>query len=317
LGWKLAQKGKKVILVDADPQCNLTGMMLQFRGIDEIESFYNTKNNHDIFSEVKGFLLGSASAPEQIKATKTGKENLALVVGNIDLGRAEPQIQLGLKTWTGIPRLAPFPGFYPKMIRELANSSEADYVLIDTAPSVSALNQCLLMGSDYFIIPTSPDYYSTQAIQSMARFIPDWASDTEVFRDGNADESMGKYTFPQNPPQFMGYIVQNYRINRGQPTSAFNSWIRKIASVVNETFVPIMQEKNMCVKRDDFLLGKFSDFNTLIAKSQEHAKPVFDLSEEEIGQAGVVLENAINSRNTFDEAFNGLAEKVIQISDSR
>jgi cellulose biosynthesis protein BcsQ len=29
LGWMLAEKGKRVILVDADPQCNLTGMALK------------------------------------------------------------------------------------------------------------------------------------------------------------------------------------------------------------------------------------------------------------------------------------------------
>jgi len=28
LGWMLAEKGKKVVIVDADPQCNLTGMVL-------------------------------------------------------------------------------------------------------------------------------------------------------------------------------------------------------------------------------------------------------------------------------------------------
>ena len=31
LGWMLANKGKRVMLVDCDPQCNLTGMVLGFR----------------------------------------------------------------------------------------------------------------------------------------------------------------------------------------------------------------------------------------------------------------------------------------------
>lgn len=37
LGWKLAEKGKKVIIVDADPQCNLTGMVLGYKGLNEFE----------------------------------------------------------------------------------------------------------------------------------------------------------------------------------------------------------------------------------------------------------------------------------------
>ncbi|MDP2947342.1 MAG: ParA family protein, partial [Nanoarchaeota archaeon] len=30
VGWMLAEKGKKVILIDADPQCNLTGLIMGF-----------------------------------------------------------------------------------------------------------------------------------------------------------------------------------------------------------------------------------------------------------------------------------------------
>ncbi len=34
LGWMLSRKGKRVMLVDCDPQCNLTGMVL---GIEDLE----------------------------------------------------------------------------------------------------------------------------------------------------------------------------------------------------------------------------------------------------------------------------------------
>jgi cellulose biosynthesis protein BcsQ len=37
LGWMLATKGKQVILVDADPQCNLTEMVLGFPTKEELE----------------------------------------------------------------------------------------------------------------------------------------------------------------------------------------------------------------------------------------------------------------------------------------
>jgi len=36
LGWKLAQRGSRVLLVDADPQCNLTGLIMQ----DLFEPYY-------------------------------------------------------------------------------------------------------------------------------------------------------------------------------------------------------------------------------------------------------------------------------------
>jgi cellulose biosynthesis protein BcsQ len=30
LGWKLAELGKRVLMVDCDPQCNLTGLVLEY-----------------------------------------------------------------------------------------------------------------------------------------------------------------------------------------------------------------------------------------------------------------------------------------------
>lgn len=34
LGWMMALKGKRVLLADFDPQCNLTGMVMGFKGVD-------------------------------------------------------------------------------------------------------------------------------------------------------------------------------------------------------------------------------------------------------------------------------------------
>ena len=39
LGWMLAQMGHRVILVDGDPQSNLTGLVLGY-GPSELETFY-------------------------------------------------------------------------------------------------------------------------------------------------------------------------------------------------------------------------------------------------------------------------------------
>ena len=54
LGWMLANKGKKVMLVDCDPQCNLTGMVLGLRGseykISEgFQAIYESEEVRDIY----------------------------------------------------------------------------------------------------------------------------------------------------------------------------------------------------------------------------------------------------------------------------
>ncbi|WP_369334485.1 ParA family protein [Candidatus Thiosymbion oneisti] len=44
LGWVLANHNKKVLIVDLDPQCNLTGLVLGYGAVEneKMESFYYT-----------------------------------------------------------------------------------------------------------------------------------------------------------------------------------------------------------------------------------------------------------------------------------
>src|SRR3954471_12906654 len=48
LGWMIGSKGKRVVLVDCDPQCNLTGMILGFKGAADLETLYTTPGVHNI-----------------------------------------------------------------------------------------------------------------------------------------------------------------------------------------------------------------------------------------------------------------------------
>ena len=61
-------------------------------------------------------------------------------------------------------------------------------------------------------------------------------------------------------------------------------------------------------------LATIPDFNTLIAKSQDHQTPVFALTAEQIGQAGTVLENTLISRDNFRQIFSELADKIIRLT---
>lgn len=40
LGWAMAERGKRVRIVDGDPQCNLTGTVLGFDGVGDFTAFY-------------------------------------------------------------------------------------------------------------------------------------------------------------------------------------------------------------------------------------------------------------------------------------
>ena len=54
LGWMLAEQGHRVVLVDADPQCNLSGLVMGFRGESDFENFYTTETKRNIRGDITG-----------------------------------------------------------------------------------------------------------------------------------------------------------------------------------------------------------------------------------------------------------------------
>jgi cellulose biosynthesis protein BcsQ len=199
LGWALADLGKKVLIVDGDPQCNLTGTVLGFDGVDDFESFYKKNPNSNISDALDPVFKGTGAPLKPANITKTPNKNLFLLAGNIALAENETQIAVAVSTSAAIPALQNIPGSIGALLRMTAIAEKIDVVLIDMSPSVGALNQCFLMGSDFFIIPTSPDYYCNQAITSLARVVPRWNAAVASFRAGAL-----LYPFPLQPPKFAG-----------------------------------------------------------------------------------------------------------------
>lgn len=321
LGWMLATKGKKVIIVDADPQCNLTGMVLGFSTKEELEGLYQTNQNIK-----SGLAPAFESRPKPIEAVDClpveGCEGLFLLPGHVGLAEYEVTLGIAQELSGSIQALQNLPGSISDLLQKTADNFEADYILIDMSPSLSSINQNLLMTSDFFILPTSPDFFSVMAIDSLATILPKWyawaqkASEIRILQDA-------AYPFPKVTPRFLGTVVQNYRIIRQEPAAAFQKWINAIEQAVSTRLVPSLQINNMLLNNQmynsqgigsDFCLAKISDFNSLIAKSQEHQTPVFALTSEQIEQSGKVLTDALKAQEPFREAFSKLADRVIGLT---
>ncbi|UQD95234.1 ParA family protein [Bradyrhizobium japonicum] len=315
LGWAMADRGKKVLIVDGDPQCNLTGTVVGFNGVSDFSEFYKKYPNANISNCLAPIFKSTGQPLVPAHVTTTLHPNLFLLVGNIDLAENETQISVALSTSTAIPALKNIPGAISALLRMTAQEYNLDAVIVDMSPSVGALNQCFLMGSDYFIVPTSPDYYCNQAISSLSRVLPRWNSAVQPFRDASL-----LYPFPAAPPKFTGIISQRYRPRSGSPAQSFQQWIDVIKQTVLTEFVPAMTTNNMSVSVADFTasspgdtpfnLINIADFNSLIAQSQKYNVPVFALKDHQIEQAGVILKTMKESRDAFKASFNNLANTV-------
>ena len=53
LGWALANAGKRVLMIDGDPQCNLTGMTLSLEGQEDFEKLYESDNRANLYDALR------------------------------------------------------------------------------------------------------------------------------------------------------------------------------------------------------------------------------------------------------------------------
>ena len=321
LGWMLAKKGHRVMMVDADPQCNLTGMVLGYGGPTALEQFYTDETGRNLKD---GLAPAFESRPEPLKAVDCfqvdGTDNLFLLPGHIGLSEYEVTLGIAQELSGSIQTLQNLPGSLARLLEKTADNHQADYMLIDLNPSLSSFNQNLLMTSHYFIVPTNPDYFSTMAVRSLVRVLPAWrrwaerAAELPVLKEA-------VYPFPNVDPKFLGTIVQNYRLRGGEPATAFRKWMDTIDESVVEDLFPALSAVEMTLPKHvyekhevgEFCLARISDFNSLIAKSQEHQTPVFALTPAQIEQSGVVLQGTMQSRDNFEVIFADLADKVVSL----
>ena len=324
LGWMLADKGKRVILVDTDPQCNLTGMALGEGTEDDearIQEIYNTTSNIKT-----GLAPAFESQPRAIEAVECipiqDRDDLFLLPGNVGLAEYEVTLGLAQELSGSIQTLKNLPGSINDLLEKTATKFNADYMLIDMSPNLGSINQNLLTISDFFLVPTTADFFSVMAIESLAKVLPRWyawaksASSLQTLKEAN-------YPFPDITLRFLGTIVQNYRIIRGKETAAFQTWIEKIEKTVSDKLIPTLRQSNMMLPdqtyreqglKDSLSLAKISNFNSLIALSQEHRTPVYALTPQQLVQKGVVLEQNQKKQEEFRQTFSDLADKIIALS---
>ncbi|MGN0569278.1 MAG: ParA family protein [Candidatus Fimenecus sp.] len=148
LGICLAQEGKKVLMIDFDPQGNLT-KGLGFRD----KSLYQYTIKDAMFDE-----LNDTHRPYHEYITQV-TENAFLIPANISFAGLDLQLAGMMSRETVLKRVL-------EQFKQ-----EFDYILIDSTPTMSLYTINTLAAADSLIIPVQAEPYATDGLEDLMRTI--------------------------------------------------------------------------------------------------------------------------------------------------
>lgn len=297
LAAKLNELGKKILLIDADAQANLTSIVVKERDFDNI--YY--KDGYNISKALDGIVKSSGDIIEE--EPYNIDKGLYILPGHINISEYEAQLPTAWsECFAGYERGFRIHSAIHRLAGNLAENLDIDFIIYDLGPNVGPLNRSLLLSSDYFIIPVIPDRFSLMAIGSVGNNIKKWHSDWNIVQQRIPEDI--NFSIQNGNPEYIGYISQHFNISKGKPTQAFEYWNKQISGEIKKSIISVLP-KELLTKHSDIELPRIKNYHGLVPASQHYNKPIFNLYPPEInsGHLGKVRD--------CGEEYKKLAEEIL------
>lgn len=271
LGWSFADLGVRVLLVDLDPQANLTALCIDEEQLEELwhDDLAQRKSIYTSVRPIKEE-LGDVS-PAEIEQISP---RLGLVAGDALLASFEPKLS---DAWPrAVDKHAPSFRALSSFYRVALNASErwcADLVLIDVGPSLGALNRAALLAAQHVVVPLGADLFSIQAIRTLGPMLREWRSEWQERLAKSPDPGL---PLPEGRMAPAGYVVMQPNLYGGRVTKAYAKWLERIPRQFAESLGGAVTQRTS-VHSDPASLGVVKHYRSLMPLAHEARKPIFHL----------------------------------------
>jgi cellulose biosynthesis protein BcsQ len=302
LAFALAAKGKRVLLVDSDPQCNLTSYLVEPEVVDKYLDESDGPHGRTIWSGVRP-LTTSGGGVRFIQPIERG-EGVFLLCGDIQLSEYEALLQ---QSWADClqRRIRGFSetSAISDIAIQSAQSVGADFIFFDVGPNIGPLNRAILLACDYFIVPAACDYFSTRALKTLGHTIGSWIRNWDIVSKLAPNDA----PLLHGRPKYLGYVLQRFRIYGGTLTSGHQQYARELEKHSYSDIVAALREIELELARgtsSQFNLGQVKDFGTAASTAQSEGRPIFNADGA-----------TPNTRREASAAFGKFADKVLHRID--
>lgn len=306
-----SRHGRKVLLIDADPQSNLT------------ENFFAPPSEEQdelpgtsIYEALRPRFEGAAGKIDvtQIELPRHKKyENLYILRGDWNFSLAERYFSsaLALAITESVHEKNTY-NVLNNLIQDLITAHQFDHILVDLGPSSGAITNLALLSCDGYFIPVTPDRFCTQAVEALANLIKVWIDRHQ--RTIATFPAFGVQTFPGSPI-FLGAVIQNFKAYAGRTTKPYKYWEEEILRVIRNNLISSVPSRPGA----DAYVSSIKDFGGLAPTAHIVGKAIFDLNREDtklasadgLVWAGVALESWLSRAAEYGAEIEKLAKVVL------
>jgi chromosome partitioning protein len=232
LGAEIASHGHQVLMIDLDPQSNLT---FSFYSVDEWCD--GLRDDATIMRWFEGEVPGATVALQNLIVTPPQiNRRLEGSGGRLDLISSHLKlidIDLKLAGWLGgalteWETRRRFLALHGSLARALEAAAFQDYdvVLIDCAPNFGVVTKTAIVASDHVLVPAKADYLSTLGIEYL------YGNCEKLVKDYNEFVGYGGFGVEVSDkviePRFLGVVFTMIKVFDKQPIIAQRNYIEEI-----------------------------------------------------------------------------------------
>ncbi len=295
----LAAMRKRILLVDSDPQGNLTTYLVEETVVDDLLDNADTDAGATVWSALKP--IAEAQGEIKLISPLERSAGVFLLPGDVRLSEFEQELtpmwdqcfQRKTKGFRGTTALS-------RLVNQTAEQNTIDFIFYDAGPNIGPLNRIILLDSDYFIVPAACDLFSLRALKTLGHTLVSWITDWRTILELAPDDL---YLLP-GTPKFLGYIPQRFRVYGGKPASDYSKYLPRIEKSIGSDLVTVLKRAAPSLVPDSATgnqLGQVKDFGTLATAAQNQGVPIKDVN------AGTP-----DQRADAERVFREIAEKIVE-----
>jgi cellulose biosynthesis protein BcsQ len=328
LSISLAEHGKSVLLIDFDPQCNLSIAALGDNEFaNQLESSREFPYGKTIRSYALPYIEQNNKGDVFILKPKfpPSNGNLDIVPGDFWLNKFSDVLNVGTDVigGAGLYRFL-LPSSLINAVEEKYNK-RYDFVLIDLPPSFNTLVRSALYSSDYFLVPCTPDLFSAYCVGLIGTVLPNFIEDWEQGKKRYLQFNSYDQIIPQKgQPKFGGWIFNGFdtrkKANQDEilKTGADRAQYDKILNAVDNNLLPRLKNSIEAYHAvpgfvDQHPVASIEDLNVMAPDSIVQNVPIKYLSKKrptrDLGR-GTWSQEQKDLMNRMDKEYDTLAEWI-------